>query len=94
MKSSKKTRRIIIAVAVLLVFVLFIVVLINRVITLHDQSETISSLQSDYDRISEDNSRIEETISAGEDESYMEDMARQDGYVKPEERVYIDSDSQ
>ena len=94
MKSSRKTRRIIIAVAVVLVFVLFVVVLVNRVITLHDQSETISSLQSDYDKISEDNSRIEETISAGEDESYMEDMARQDGYVKPEERVYIDSDSQ
>ena len=37
--------------------------------------------------------RIQETIDNGEDESYIEHVAREDyNYVKPEERVYYDSD--
>ena len=50
-------------------------------------SQTVSEIE-------EQNSRIQETIDNGEDESYIEHVAREDyNYVKPEERVYYDSEN-
>ncbi|MBR6361024.1 MAG: septum formation initiator family protein [Clostridia bacterium] len=76
------------------VLIIFAFAIGKRIRTRHEQENTISSMSQTVSEIEEQNSRIQETIDNGEDESYIEHVAREDyNYVKPEERVYYDSEN-
>lgn len=82
---------IIISLAVLLIFG---VAVAKRLKTTQKQETEISSMKQSVTDLSEDNSEIQQTLDSGEDESYIERVAREQySYVKPEERVYYDSDA-
>lgn len=81
-------------IAVVLILIIFGVVIGKRLVTTSKQKNEISSLEQTITEINEENSKIQETLDNGEDESYIEHVAREEyGYVKPEERIYYDSDS-
>ncbi|MBR6939589.1 MAG: septum formation initiator family protein [Clostridia bacterium] len=92
-KLNKKTKRTAFIVLVLIVFIIFVVVFVNRFRKKLAQDEQISSMKSTVSQIEDENSKISETLANSEDESYIEKVAREDyNYVKPEERIYYDSD--
>ena len=90
MKKDKFKIFIIAAVAVILV--IFAVVCIKKVLITSRQNEEIANLKQSITQMDEENSALEETIADAEDESNMEQIARDNGYVYPEERIYYDSD--
>lgn len=91
-KNKKLIRAAMIGVCIV-VLIIFAFAIGKRIKTKHEQENTISSMSQTVSEIEEQNSRIQETIDNGEDESYIEHVAREDyNYVKPEERVYYDSD--
>ena len=91
-KNKKYIRAAMIGVCIV-VLIIFAFAIGKRIKTKREQEKTISSMSQTVSEIEEQNSRIQETIDNGEDESYIEHVAREDyNYVKPEERVYYDSD--
>lgn len=93
LKHNKKILVLIIAL-ILLVFVLFFTSVFKNCRKSREQEEQISSMQSEISSIEDENSKLSETLEHGEDESYIEKIARDEySYVKPEERVYYDSDA-
>ena len=81
-------------IAVIIILIIFGIAIGKRIATTSRQKREISSLEQTVTEISEENSKIQETLDNGEDESYIERVAREEySYVKPEERIYYDSDS-
>lgn len=89
---SKTLKRIIILAVVLVVFILFAVTFFKKYKVLSAQREEISRMSSQVSEIQKENDDVSKTIENGTNESYIEQAARENGYVKPEERVYYDSD--
>ncbi len=89
----KDKKKLIIVSVILVVFLVFAVALAKRMIRTSRQKEEIASLKQTVSQIEEENSNLKETLSDTEDESYMEKIARDNGYVYPEERIYYDSDA-
>ena len=82
------------AILCIIIIIMFAFAVGKRLKIKRTQEEEISSLKQSITQIEEQNSKIQETIDNGEDESYIESVARDDyNYVKPEERVYYDSDN-
>ncbi len=96
-KHSSPQKRIAAALTIvisLLLIAVFVFAVGKRLRTKAEQENKIESLSQTVKDIEEDNSRIQETINNGENESYIERVAREDyNYVRPEERVYYDSDA-
>lgn len=92
---KKKNDKAIKLIAVFTAFVLvvvFVVVLLSRYSKTRSQAKEIASLSQSVSQIQEENSRVSETLEHADDEQFMEKAAREADYVKPEERVYYDSD--
>ena len=84
-----------IAVISLVMVAVFVLAVSKRLKTRSEQEEKIESLSQTVKDIEEENSKIQETIDNGENESYIERVAREDyNYVRPEERVYYDSEQE
>ncbi len=91
---NKKLIRAAAAAICIIVLIVFAFAIGKRLKTRREQENTINSMSQSVSEIEEQNSRIQETIDNGDDESYIEHVAREDyNYVKPEERVYYDSDN-
>lgn len=90
---TNKSKKLIIIVVVLLIALYFGHQVGVRLRVKFSQDKQISEMQQTVSQIEEQNSKMEETIAAGEDESYNEQIARENGYVYPEERVYYDNDA-
>lgn len=93
-KFNRKTKLIIAAVVVLVVFIMFGVVVGKRLHTKHQQEETISSMEESVTQILEQNSEMEDALTEENSESRNEQAARENGYVYPEERIYYDNDAE
>ncbi|MCQ2481549.1 MAG: septum formation initiator family protein [Clostridia bacterium] len=78
-------------IVILLAFLAFYT--IPKLITIRQQNEQIAEIQSSIDALSEENSKMSQTLEHVDDDKYKEDVARENGYVHPEERVYIDNDA-
>jgi cell division protein FtsB len=91
----KKMIAALIAVISLVMVAVFVLAVSKRLKTRSEQEEKIESLSQTVKDIEEENSKIQETIDNGENESYIERVAREDyNYVRPEERVYYDSEQE
>ena len=91
---SKNAKRLIIISVIAVVLVIFAVVMIGKIRTKKRLDRQIESMKYSISSISEENSKIEESVKNGEDESYLEQIARDEySYVNPEERVYYESDA-
>ena len=91
-RTKKLTRAAMIGVCIV-VLIVFAFAIGKRLKTKREQENRISSMSQTVSEIEEQNSRIQETSDNGDNESYIEQVAREDyNYVKPEERVYYDSD--
>ncbi len=91
---SVRTRRIILIVIILIVFAFFAKAIVTRVETIQNQKQVINSLEESKSEVEEENSKVQQTLDNGVDESYIEKVAREEyNYVNPEERVYYDSDN-
>lgn len=96
MNNNPRTKKLIRAAMIgvcIVVLIIFAFAIGKRLKTKREQENRISSMSQTVSEIEEKNSRIQETIDNGDNESYIEQVAREDyNYVKPEERVYYDSD--
>jgi cell division protein FtsB len=96
MNNNPRTKKLIRAAMIgvcIVVLIVFAFAIGKRLKTKREQENRISSMSQTVSEIEEQNSRIQETIDNGDNESYIEQVAREDyNYVKPEERVYYDSD--
>lgn len=93
--TNKKITAALIVVISLVLIAVFVFAVAKRLKTRAAQQEQIESLSQTVKDIEEENSKIQETIDNGENESYIERVAREDyNYVRPEERVYYDSDQE
>ncbi len=91
---SVRTKRIILIAILLIVFAFFAKAIYSRVNTIQNQKQIISSLEETKSEVEEENSKVQQTLDSGVDESYIEKVAREEyNYVNPEERVYYDSDN-
>ncbi len=91
---KENPKQIIIAVLIALAVILYVVVMINKVRTKRNLDSQHSELESVVSSVKDENSKISESIENGENESYLEDIARSEySYVNPEERVYLDNDA-
>ncbi len=89
---DKKAVLILTAVISIVLIVVFVFAVTKRLRTKAEQEDKIESLSPSVEAIEEENSKIQETIDNGENESYIERVAREDyNYVRPEERIYYDS---
>ncbi len=94
-KNGSDKKIIIAAVAVIsiVLIAIFVFAVGKRLKRKSEQENQIESLKQTVSEIKEENSRIQENINNGENESYIERVAREDyNYVRPEERIYYDSD--
>lgn len=78
-------------VAAFIIFVIFVVVFFSRYAKTVSQQKEINSLEQTASSIREENSRVEKTLENSDDDAFLEKAAREDDYVKPEERIYYDS---
>ena len=88
-KNGSDKKIIIAAVAVIsiVLIAIFVFAVGKRLKRKSEQENQIESLKQTVSEIKE------ETINNGENESYIERVAREDyNYVRPEERIYYDSD--
>ena len=93
MKKRKNKKYIIIAV-IAVILVVYLVVIIGKIKAKRDLDREKTDMQASVTSILEENSKIQESIAHGEDESYLEEIARSEySYVSPEERVYYDNDA-
>lgn len=91
-----KNKKVVVSVVALLavLLIIFAVTMVKKNIKNKNQEKEIAALNSSISQLEEENSALKETLSNSEDESYMEDIARDNDYVYPEERIYYDSDEQ
>ncbi len=89
---TKRDKLIIVGVVVLLLIFLAVFTL-PKIKTIRNQNKQIAEIQSSIEALSEENSKMSQTLENVDDEQYKEDVARENGYVLPEERVYIDNDA-
>ena len=57
---------------------------------INEQKEKLSDLQTQYEEQVQQNKDIEKTIKENDKAAIAEKYARENGYVKTDERVYID----
>ncbi len=87
-------KKLIIISVIILVVVIYLIVLFGKIRTKRELDARESEMQTEVSSILEDNSKIKESIENGDNESYLEEIARSEySYVNPEERVYYDNDA-
>ncbi len=61
---------------------------VNREI--NEKEAQLTELESIYESQVAENDALEEAVSKGDEEALIEEYARKKGYVKSDERVYVD----
>ncbi len=81
-----------IAAAVAVVAVYFIYVLIWQQVTINNKNNEIEGLRMQVDSASEESERLKQEVENLNDPEYLERVARERlGLVRPNERVFVDS---
>ena len=99
MKNKKKSRRktkkqsifmtlVFTAAAALAIY--FAVSFFSAYKDINEKKEELASLQTQYEEQVQQNKDIEKTIKENDQAAIAEKYARENGYVKTDERVYID----
>ncbi|MBQ6707894.1 MAG: septum formation initiator family protein [Clostridia bacterium] len=50
----------------------------------------VESIAQQCDALEAENAELEAMLESGDKDAYIERVARENGYVKPNERVYVD----
>lgn len=83
---------IVITLIVIAFAVYFVYTIISQQVTINQKSKEIETLQSKVDAAAEESKRLEQEIESLNDPEYLERIAREKlGLVRPNERVFIDS---
>lgn len=70
----------------------FVYTIVSQQVTINQKSKEIETLQSKVDAAEEESKRLEQEIESLNDPEYLERIAREKlGLVRPNERVFIDS---
>lgn len=93
MKRKKRRTPRIVKIAVLGVSVFFAVSLIHLQMEIGTKQERLSALQADIDEQTATNEALRDQVENGVSDEYIADMARDIGYVLPNERVFVNSAS-
>ncbi len=88
-KRSYKTSAIIV-VACLVAFSCFSLIYVNKISKINEQQQKLESLKQQCVELEAENAELQEVIDSGDEDAYIERVARANGYVKPNERVYVD----
>ena len=81
---------VIVLVAVLAIFIAFTVGFVKVHSDKKQKEAQYSELSSILESQTNENSELKETIKNGIEDELAEDYAQQDGYVKPNQHVYVD----
>ncbi len=91
-KSKKKLNNtsiaLIIACSCVILYLLVSIVKIQ--IDVNKKEDELAALQSTLESQIAENEALEEAVSNGDEKELVEEYARKKGYVKPDERVYVD----
>ncbi len=91
---DKKARKIALIALIAVLIIIYLVIIIGKLKTRNELDRQKSDMESSVTSILEDNSKIKESIENGDEESYLEQIARDEySYVNPEERIYYDNDA-
>jgi len=88
-KRSFKTSAIIV-VACLLAFSCFSLIYVNKISQINKQQQKLESIEQQCVELEAKNAELQEVLDSGDEDAYIERVARENGYVKPNERVYVD----
>ncbi len=91
-KTKNRKHSVILAVLLCALVCYFVATLISLQSKVRAEENHVAELESQYQQQIEENDNLEEVIKNGNEEEYLEKIAREQyGYAKPEERVYYDS---
>ena len=91
-KTNKKRRQFSIVMAVLFgaAVIYFAISFFNTNKEINEKKAELTELQSQYDEQVKQNKELQNTIDENDEAAIAEKYARENGYVKTDERVYID----
>ncbi len=87
-KSKKTKRSILVTILVLAVICYFAATLISLKVKVSEREKHNAELSEQYEQQIADNKQLEKIIEEGDEADYIERIAREEGYAKPDERVY------
>lgn len=91
-KTKNRKHSIILAVLFITLVCYFVATLISLQVKVRAEEKVVEDLNAAYQQQIEDNEELEEVIENGDEDAYIEKIAREQyGYAMPEERVYYDS---
>lgn len=91
-KKKKRTAPVSIVVFILCACIVlyFVVSIIKKQVEINESKNTRDELVSVLESQKVENSELEVAISEGDESALAEEYARENGYVMPDERVYVD----
>ena len=91
-KTNKKRRQFSIVMAVLFgaAVIYFAISFFNTNKEINEKKAELTELQNQYDEQVKQNKELQNTIDENDEAAIAEKYARENGYVKTDERVYID----
>lgn len=93
MRKKLRTPRIV-KIAVLSIFAFFAVSLIHLQLQINQRQSELTELQGEITQQEAANEALREQVKNGVSDDYLASVARQYGYVMPNERVFKDASSQ
>lgn len=92
-KGKKISRRhsFLLTVCFISLAIIFVISLISIKKEIDSRNEEKSSLQSQLSEENSANEELQEVADSGDQDKYMEKVARENGYIKPGDRVYKDT---
>ena len=91
-KANKKRRQISMVMALLFgaAIIYFAVSFFNTTKEINEKKQELNDLQTQYEEQVKQNEALQNTIDENDEAAIAEKYARENGYVKTDERVYID----
>ena len=68
----------------------FVFSLIKISTDIKKEQQMVESIAQQCDALEAENAELEAMLESGDKDAYIERVARENGYVKPNERVYVD----
>lgn len=89
-KNSKRFRRLLVIVPLVALFIYSGVTLVNQSADISRMQKQKQELTAQLDSQQEDNARLQEIVDSDNKDDYIEQKAREKGYVKNDEVVFYD----
>ena len=91
-KAKKKLNNTsIIAIILCSCILLYLVIsIVKSQVEINKKEDELAALKSTYESQLSENEALEEAVSHGDEAKFVEEYARKNGYVMPDERVYME----